>query len=93
MGANDTKLTENRDRDKIPPWKRQIKSGFRETKPAKMSTKPGFCYTEWFMKVWTKSENRFGLKRPKTGDKPIVNLPKNQVLLSFVSSRVDKPGL
>jgi hypothetical protein len=34
-----------------------------------------------------------GLKRPKTWDKPTLNLPKNQVLLSFVSSRVDKPGL
>jgi hypothetical protein len=33
-----------------------------------------------------------GLKQPKTWDKPIVNLPKNQVLLSFVSSRADKPG-
>jgi hypothetical protein len=33
------------------------------------------------------------LKRPKTWDKPIVNLPENHVLLSFVSSRADKPGL
>jgi hypothetical protein len=32
-----------------------------------------------------------GLKRPKTWDKPNVNQPKNQVLLSFVSSCVDKP--
>jgi hypothetical protein len=42
------------------------------------------------MKVWTKSVNSVGLKRPKTWEKPNVNLPKTQVLLSL---RVDKPGL
>jgi hypothetical protein len=43
-----------------------LKTWFLREKPAKMSSKPGFCSTFWFMKVWTKSESRAGLERPKT---------------------------
>jgi hypothetical protein len=61
-----------------------LKTWFSRDKSAKMSSKPGFCLT-WFMKVRTKI--------CKTWDKLNGNLPKTPVLLSFVSSHVDKPDL
>jgi hypothetical protein len=56
-----------------------------------MSSKPGFLLDLVYEGL--DEICKPGLKQPKTWDKPNVNLPKIQVLLSSVSSCVDKPGL
>jgi hypothetical protein len=41
-----------------------LKSWFSREKPAEVSSKPGFCETGWFMKVWTRDINLVHRQKP-----------------------------